>query len=190
MPLTTEQKKAQAVEIRECFDKAVSAVFVDYRGVDVETITELRARFRKAGIDYRVVKNNVIRKALVGSDFESNEDLNSQLTGMTGVAWSYEDPSTAAKILRDFRKEKKDILAKKNEPEKLVAKCATLDGNVMDGSAVETKLASMPGKDEIRAQLLAQLMAPMQNLVAQLNAPAQNMALVLDAYKRKQEEGA
>ena len=110
------------------------------------------------------------------------------LKGMTGVAWSYEDPSTAAKIIKDFRKDKKDVLAKKNEPEKLVPKGAVLSGEVMDGKAVETTLASLPGKDEIRAQLLATLMAPAQNLVAQLAAPGQNLAYVFDAIKRKQEE--
>jgi len=188
MPLSPSEKEALAVEIRESFEKAVATVFVDYRGVDVETITELRVKFRAAGIEYRVVKNNLIKKALVGTDLEGNEALEAHLKGMTGVAWSYEDPSTAAKILRDFRKDKKDVLAKKNEPEKLVPKCALLGGELMEGSKVETQLASLPGKDEIRAQLLATLMAPAQNLVAQLNAPASRMALVIEAIRRKQEE--
>ena len=187
MPLSTEEKEALVTTIRESFDKAVATVFLDYRGVDVETITELRARFRAAGIEYKVVKNNLVRKALAGTTLEGNEALESALKGMTGIAWSFEDPSTAAKVIRDFRKDKKDVLQKKNEPEKLLPKCAVLDGNVMAGNQVETALASMPGKDEIRAQLLATLMAPAQNLVAQLAAPGQNLALVLDAFKRKQE---
>jgi large subunit ribosomal protein L10 len=188
MPLTTEEKKAQVEELRASFDKAIATVFLDYRGVDVETITELRTKFRAAGIEYRVVKNNLIRKALEGTELAENEQLGAMLKGMTGVAWSYEDPSTAAKIIKDFRKDKKDVLAKKNEPEKLVPKGAVLSGEVMDGKAVETMLASLPGKDEIRAQLLATLMAPAQNLVAQLAAPGQNLAYVFDAIKRKQEE--
>lgn len=188
MPMSQEQKKAQADALRENFQRAISTVFVDYRGVDVETITELRTRFRAAGIEYKVVKNNLIRKALEGTDLPAAE-LDGHLTGMTGVAWSYEDPSTAAKVLKEFRKEKKDVLAKKDQPEKLVPKCAVLDGNVMDGKAVETTLASMPGKDEVRAMLLAQLLAPAQKLVMQLAAPAQNLAYVFDAIKRKQEEG-
>lgn len=190
MPLTLEEKQAQVTEIRDSFEKAISTVFLDFRGVDVETITELRVQFRAAGIEYKVIKNNLIRKALVGTELEGNDELSQHLKGMTGVAWSYEDPSTAAKVLKKFRSDHKETLAKKDEPEKLVPKCAVLDGNVMDGKAVETTLASMPGKDEIRAQLLATLMAPAQNLVAQLAAPAQNLAYVLDAIKRKQEEGA
>lgn len=189
MPLTTEQKKAQVEAIRESFEKAVSTVFVDFRGVDVETISALRVAFRKAGIEYRVIKNNLIRKALVGTPLEGNAQLDKSLAGMTGVAWSYEDPSAAAKVLRDFRKDKKDVLAKKDEPEKLVPKAALLDANVLSGAEVETTLASMPGKNELRAQLLATLLAPAQNLVAQLAAPGQNLAYALDAYRRKQEEG-
>jgi large subunit ribosomal protein L10 len=189
MPMTPTQKEAQATEVRESFAKAISAVLLDFRGVDVETITELRARFRAAGIEYRVVKNNLVRKALEGTDLETNDDLQAHLKGMTGIAWSYEDPSTAAKVIRDFRKDKKDILEKKDQPPRLIPKCALLDGNVMDGKAVETTLASMPGKDEIRAQLLAQLMAPAQSLVRQLQAPAQNLAYLFDAYQREKGDG-
>ena len=187
--MTQSDKEAQAIQVRESFEKAISTVFVDFRGVDVETITELRTRFRKAGIEYKVVKNNLVRKALEGTDLEGNDALQSHLKGMTGIAWSFEDPSTAAKILRDFRKDKKELLQKKDQPEKLLPKCALLDGKVMDGPQVETALASMPGKDEIRAQLLAQLLAPAQSLVRQLAAPAQNLAYLFDAYRRKQEEG-
>lgn len=187
MPLNPAEKKAQVQSIRESFEKAVSTVFLDFRGVDVATISELRVAFRKAGIEYRVIKNNLIRKALEGTPLEGNAELDKSLAGMTGVAWSFEDPSQAAKVIRDFRKDKKDILAKKDEPEKLLPKAALLDSNVLDGAQVETTLASMLGKDEIRAQLLATLLAPAQNLVAQLAAPGQNLAYVLDAIKRKQE---
>jgi large subunit ribosomal protein L10 len=189
MPMSPAEKKAHAEALRDNFQRAISTVFVDFRGVNVEMITELRVRFRKAGIEYKVVKNNLIRKALEGTDVPAAE-LDGHLKGMTGVAWSYEDPSTAAKVLRDFRKEHKEVLAKKDEPEKLVPKCAVLDGTVMDGKAVDSTLASMPGKDEVRSMLLAQLLAPAQSLVRQLAAPAQNLAYVFDAIKRKQEEGA
>ncbi len=190
MPMTLQEKEAQVGAIRESFEKAISTVLLDFRGVDVETITELRNQFRAAGIEYKVLKNNLIRKAIAGTDLENNEELAQHLKGMTGVAWSYEDPSTAAKVLKKFRKDHSDVLAKKDQPEKLVPKCGLLDGNVMTGKEVETTLASMPGKDEIRAQLLAQLLAPAQSLVRQLAAPAQNLAYVFDAIKRKQEEGA
>ena len=182
MPMNRESKQAQVEEVRARFDKMVAAVLLDFSGVDVETITDLRARFRKAGVEYKVVKNNLVRKALAGTDLESNDAFLAHLKGMTGIAWTYEDPSSAAKIVEAFRKEGDEQL-------KLTIKCGVLDGQVFDAEAVESQLAKLPGKDEVRSMLLAQLMAPAQKLVMQLNAPGQNMALVLEAYRRQQEEG-
>ena len=189
MPLTREEKQAQATQVRETWDKADSVVLVDFTGVDVETITSLRAEFRKAGVEYKVLKNNVVKKALDGTDIVANDNFLSHLKGATAFAWSFEDPSAAAKVIVQFRKDNADKLTPKNKPEKLIIKCGLLEGEVMDRNAVENTLAKLPGKNEIRAMLLAQLMAPAQNLVAQLNAPAQRMALVLDAKIRKEEEG-
>jgi large subunit ribosomal protein L10 len=186
MSLTREEKTAQAASVRESFDNASATVLVDFRGVNVEMITNLRARFRDAGVEYKVVKNNVVRKALEGSDLADNEEFTANLAGPTAIAWSFEDPSAAAKVIKNFRKEFTDVLQPKDEPEKFFVKCGLLEGQVLDAKRVEKELATLPGKDEIRASLLAQLMAPMQNLVGQINAPAQNLALVLDAYRRKE----
>lgn len=186
MRLTREDKAAQSVSVRESFANATATVLVDFRGVNVELITDLRARFRDAGVEYKVVKNNVVRKALEGSELADNDEFTAHLAGPTAIAWSFEDPSAAAKVIKNFRKEHTDILQPKDGNEKLVVKCGLLEGQVLDAKRVEKELASLPGKDEIRASLLAQLMAPMQNLVGQINAPAQNLALVLDAYRRKQ----
>jgi len=186
MSLTREEKTAQAAAVRESFDTATATVLVDFRGVNVELITDLRSRFRDAGVEYKVVKNNVIRKALEGSELANNEEFTANLVGPTAIAWSFEDPSAAAKVIKNFRKEFTDILQPKDEDEKLLVKCGLLEGQVLDRNRVEKELATLPGKDEIRASLLAQLMAPMQNLVGQINAPAQNLALVLDAYRRKE----
>ena len=187
MGLTREEKAAQVDSVRESFNSAVATVLVDFRGVNVELITDLRARFRDAGVEYRVIKNNVVRKAIEGTELADNEEFTANLVGPTAIAWTFEDPSAAAKVIKSFRKEHSDVLLPKDKPEKLVVKCGLLDGQVLDGKRVEKELATLPGKDEIRASLLAQLMAPMQNLVAQINAPAQNLALVLDAKRRKEE---
>lgn len=180
--MATRTEKAAVIDaVKENFDKAMAVVLVDFAGIDVQQITELRTRFRAAGVEYKVVKNRLIRKALEGSDVASDETLDQALKGMTGVAWSYEDPSAAAKIIKKFRKEA-------DENEKLEVKCGLLDSEVLTAERVENELASLPGKDELRAMLLAQLMAPMQQLVMQLNAPAQNLGYVFDAIKRKMEE--
>lgn len=182
MGLTREDKLAQATEVRSRFDRAVSTVLLDFSGVSVATITDLRARFRAAGVEYKVLKNNVVLKALEGNPLADDKSFTGQLKGQTGIAWSYEDPSAAAKIIKTFRKEG-DANAK------LQVKCGVVESKVFAGAQVEDQLASMPGKDEIRAQLLAQLLAPAQTMVRLLNTPGQSLALVLDAYKRKQEGG-
>lgn len=170
------EKVAKVAEVKERFDKAVSSVLVDFRGIDVGLITELREKFREKGVEYKVVKNTLVSKAIAGTELENT--LGEHLKGPTAIAWSYEDPSAAAKVIKEFRKGG-------DEQEKLTVKCGVLDTEVLDASRVETELASLPGKDELRAMLLAQLMAPAQNLVRQLQAPSHNMALVIEAYRRK-----
>jgi len=189
MPMTREDKQAQAASVRETWNKANSVVLLDFSGVDVDTITSLRAEFRKVGVEYKVVKNNVVKKALDGTAIVGNKQFLNHLKGPTAFAWSFEDASVAAKTILKFREDNAAKLSPKNLPEKLVIKCGLLDGEVMDRAAVENTLSKLPGKNEIRAMLLATMMAPAQNLVAQLNAPAQRMALVLDAKLRKEGEG-
>jgi len=180
--MSRQEKVAQAEELRGLCERAVSMVFVDFGTVSVETITDLRARFRKIGVDYKVVKNNVVRKAIEGTAL-GDAGLDSHLKGMTGIAFSFEDPSSAAKVITAFRKEG-------DAKERLTIKCGVLEGELLDAKQVEHTLATLPGKDEVRAMLLAQLQAPAQQLVRMLNAPGQNLALVLDAKRRKEEEGA
>lgn len=174
------EKQQEVADIRARFEKATTAVFVDFRGVNVEQLTNLRSEFRKAGVEYKVVKNTLVKIALKGTAFES-ADINAQLKGQTGIAWSFEDPSAAAKVIKSFR-------STNDANSKLNIKCGVVDAKVMPGPQVESVLATMPGKNELRAQLLATLQAPAQNLVRLLQAPGQNLAYLLDAHKRKQEE--
>jgi large subunit ribosomal protein L10 len=174
-------KQAEVALIRAKFEKATTAVILDFRGVNVEQLTHLRTEFRKVGVEYKVVKNTLVKIALRGTAFDSKE-LTSQLKGQTGIAWSFEDPSAAAKVIKTFR-------AVNDANGKLAVKCGVVDAKVMPGAQVESVLATMPGKNELRAMLLATLQAPAQNLVRLLQAPAQNLALVLDAQRRKQEGG-
>jgi large subunit ribosomal protein L10 len=175
-------KQEEVASIRQSFEKATTAVFLDFRGVNVDQITNLRTEFRKAGVEYRVVKNTLVKIALKGTAYES-ADLNAQLKGQTGIAWSYEDPSAAAKVIKTFR-------AVNDANQKLGIKCGVIDAKVMPGAQVESVLATMPGKNELRAMLLATLQAPAQNLVRLLQAPAQNLTYLLDARRRNLEEGS
>lgn len=174
---TRDGKTAVIGEVKGRFDKMTSAVFLDYKGITVEQATKLRAAFRKAGVEYKVVKNTLVRHALKDAGYVAQ--LDDVLVGMTGIAWSYEDPSAAAKVVKAFKKDEGDA------GERLKVKAGLIDGSVLDAKAVEDQLATMPGKDELRAKLLATFQAPLQNFVMLLNAPAQNFVYVLAAKERE-----
>ncbi len=167
-------KGVQVGEIKARFDKMTAAVFVDFKGMTVEHVTKLRAEFRKAGVDYRVVKNTLVKHALKDAPYK--QKLDDVLAGMTGIAWSYEDPSAAAKVVKAFRKDPAG--------EKLQIKAGLIEGSLLDAKGVEDQLASMPGKNELRAKLLATMQAPLQSFVALLAAPAQNFVYLLSAKER------
>src|SRR5580693_5290283 len=151
-------KDAQLGELRTRFDKMTAAVFLDFKGMTVEHVTKLRAEFRKAGVEYKVVKNTLVEHALKDAPYKAK--LGKALVGMTGIAWSYEDPSAAAKVVKAFKKDPAG--------EKLQIKAGLIDGSILDATGVSDQLASMPGKNELRATLLATMQAPLQQFLALL----------------------
>jgi large subunit ribosomal protein L10 len=167
------EKESAVGTLKTRFEKMTSVVLVDYQGLNVEQVTKLRNEFRKSGVEYRVVKNTLVKHAIKGKPWA--DSFGKTLRGMTGFAWSFEDPSAAAKVVKAFRK----------DHEKLKVKGGLVDGQLVAADAVETQLASMPGKNEVRAQLLATFAAPMQNLLQLLNAPAQNLVYLLKAKEEK-----
>jgi large subunit ribosomal protein L10 len=167
------QKLALASEVKDRFGRMTSVVLLDFKGLTVEAVTKLRNEFRKQGVEYRVVKNTLIKQAIKGQPWA--DAFGKTLVGMTGVAWSFEDPSAAAKVVKAFRK----------DHEKLKVKGGLVDGQLVPADKVETDLASMPGKDELRAQLLATMAAPLTQFVQLLQAPAQNFVYVLKAKEEK-----
>jgi large subunit ribosomal protein L10 len=171
------QKATLVQEIRDRFARMSSAVFLDYKGMTVAEVSRLRDLLRERKIDYRVVKNTLVRQALGNEPWVGR--LDDVLSGMTAVAWSFEEPSAAARAVKDFRKEN----------EKLKIKAGLLEGVILAPEAVESQLAALPSKDEARAMLLATLMAPAQRFVMLLNAPARNLVGVLAAKQRQAESG-
>ena len=180
MRATQEPKQEQIAAIRERFLRSTAAVLLGYRGLSSAQTTELRNQFRAAGVDFRVVKNSLVKLAVKDTKLD-NAVFKGALAGETAIAWTYEDASIAAKVIKAYRKD--ELNAKR-----LTIKCGVLENQVMAADRVETELASLPGKNEVRAMLLAQLMAPAQKLVMQLSAPAQNLAFALDARKRQLEQ--
>ena len=169
------QKDEQVKEIRSRFDRMSSAVFLDFTGMTVEQVTKMREAFRAKGIEYKVVKNTLVQKALADEKYIGK--LDDTLRGMTGIAWSFEEPSAAARLLKDLTREN----------DKLKIKGGVLEGDVLTAKAVEEQLATLPSKDEMRSQFLAQLHAPLASFVRLLNAPARDFVGVLAAKQRKDE---
>ena len=94
-----ERKKVVVGEIKDKFEKAKSAVVVNYRGLSVEDANQLRKNFREAGADYKIYKNNLVKLAIQGTEFET---LSADLTGPNAIAFGFEDPVVPAKIVKDF----------------------------------------------------------------------------------------
>src|SRR5580693_10763948 len=120
-------KNLQIGDIKARFDKMTAAVFLDFKGMTVENVTKLRAEFRKAGVEYKVVKNTLVEHALKDAPYKTK--LGKALVGMTGVAWSYEDPSAAAKVVKAFKKDPAG--------EKLQIKAGLIEGSFLDANGVE-----------------------------------------------------
>lgn len=178
MNANRREKEAEIGLLRDNFTRSSSMVVLDFKGIDVETVTALRVAFRKAGVTYRVAKNTLVKQALKGTALEGHKQFEGFLRGPTGIAFSFEDPTAAAKVVKEFRKGG-------DKQEKLGIKCGVLDTMVFEGKAVEEQLASMPGKDEVRAMFLATLNAPLVELLQLLQAPAQNVVYALKAQEEK-----
>lgn len=169
--------KAENIDlVRDRFGRMAVAVLSDYRGMKVKEANDLRDACRGAAVELRVVKNTILRVAARDTPYETA--IRPHIAGMTAVAWSYEDPAVAARVLTEY--------ARKNP--KVQVKCALLDGRVLDAQGVKA-LASMPGKNALRANLLATFMAPATRFAGTLLAAARGFVCVTDAMRRSLEEG-
>lgn len=164
-------KEATVEELRGKLSKVASLVVADYRGLTVPVVTGLRDQFRKAQCEYRIYKNTLIKRAIAGTPMEP---LSKLFEGTTAIIFSYESPSAPAKVATKFAK----------DSEKFKIKGAYFDGTVLDAKGVAS-LATMPGKDELRATLLATFMAPAQGLVRTLAAGPTNFMYLLAAQEKK-----
>jgi large subunit ribosomal protein L10 len=175
MAVSRAEKETELNELQTAFRQADTAVLVDYRGVTVPQVTELRRQIRAAGATYRVVKNTLAKRASAGTSLES---LQVHFSGTTAVVYTGKDPVALAKALTTFAKTTPTISIK----------AAVVQGRAVAPTAV-TDLASLPGRPELYAKLLFVLQAPMQQLVTVLSAVPRDLVNVLSAYERKQSEG-
>ena len=145
-----EEKKKVVEEITNHFRESQSTVLVDYRGLDVAQLTQLRKELREANVEYKVYKNTLARRAVSQVDLDG---LKETLVGPTAVAFSKEDVVAPAKILKNFAKEN----------EALEIKGGVIEGKIATVEQIE-ELASLPDYNGLVSMLLSVLQAPMRNL--------------------------
>lgn len=173
--MSTRSERTQAVEALEKeFKQACGIYLTDINRISVEKITKLRVNFRKKDIRYVVVKNTL---AKIACERSGKKDLVPYLKGAVGVALARRESMAPSKIIRDFQKENKDLLP---------IRIAYVDGTVFGGEAA-LKLADIPPREALLAQLLCCLQAPVANAAGCLNAVLVKFAATMEGLKHKRE---
>lgn len=167
-------EKAEIIaSVAEKLDNATGLYLLDYKGITVEEVNELRREFRKSNVEYRVVKNTLARLAI--DRVQKYEKIKDYLVGMTGLAITKDDPVAPAKVIKKFR----------DKFNKLELKACYIENSFYEGSRLE-ELANLPSKPEIIAAIIGSLHSPISGVVGAINAVMRDLVGVLDAYIRKQ----
>ncbi len=169
-------EKVEEVErLKGVLTGAAGIYLTDFRGINVEKMNDLRLRFREAGVEYTIVKNNLLKRAAADAGLEGWVD---DLVGPTAMAVGQEDPVAPAKVIKGFQDDNRragDFLEFK--------------GGLLQGEAIEIstfkRLATLPGHDELIARLLFMLTYPMRGLVTVLSAVPGKLVYALDDLRKK-----
>ena len=155
MPIGLKEKQAIVAEVNETAQAALSAVMADYRGVTVDAMTQLRKLARESGVQVRVIRNTLAKRAFEGTELEC---MNEALTGPCIVAFAMEDPGASARLFKDFAKEQ----------EAFEIKALSVGGKLLPAEQIDA-LAKLPTRDEALALLMAVMQAPVTKLVRTMN---------------------
>ena len=173
MPLSLSEKKVVVAEVAEVAKNASSAVAAEYRGLNVAEMTELRRQARAAGVYVRVVPNNLAKRAVESTDFEC---LREGLKGPLVLAFARDDPGSAARIVRDYRRTN----------QKLEVRLVAFGGKLVDPAEIDT-VANLPTWEEAIARLMAVLKAPVTRLARTLAEPHARLVRAMDAVRQQKE---
>jgi large subunit ribosomal protein L10 len=171
MAVSRASKDATLSSMSARLAKAPMVVIADYRGTTVKDITAFRSSLKKAGLHYQVVKNTLARRALQGTPMEG---FAKSVGGMAGWVFSTEDAIASAKVIRDIGRNFKTI----------EIKGGWFDGTVLDAAAV-AKVAELPSKEELQAQLLATIQEAPTKVVRVLQAPGRDLLYLLQNFANK-----
>ena len=174
MALNLEAKKAVIEQVNAVAMKAISVGAAEYRGLNVEQMTNLRNSAIEADVSLRVVKNTLAKRALAETGCEC---ITPVLSGPVILGFSQEDPGAVARVFRDFIKDNED----------LVVKGLGVSGEFVDADQLK-RIASLPTKDQAISMLMAVMKLPIEKLARTLAAPNVKLVQTLSAYKIKLEQ--
>ncbi|MFW6053072.1 MAG: 50S ribosomal protein L10 [Desulfosalsimonas sp.] len=171
--LTLSQKQQLVSELRDKFDQKKILILVDYKGLNVQKINELRAKLREAGVEFRVVKNTMLIRAARDTDVDL---IREHFEGPSAVALSYEDPVVPAKALSQFAKDNG----------KLQIKAGVMNGTALDFEEIK-RLAELPSREVLLGQVFGTMNAVPRGLVRALSNVPERLLYALQAIKDQKE---
>jgi ribosomal protein L10 len=174
--MNRDQKQSFVDDFKERVGKAPVFYLTDFTGLSVKDMTQLRMRLRESGAEYLVAKNRLMIRALTDTEIP---DITEHLQGPTGVVLGYEGPVSSAKVLTEFAKDHGD---------RPVFKIGVLDNKILEPSEI-ARLAKLPPREQLLAQLAGALEGPMAALVGVLEGKVQEMAGILESLRQQREEG-
>jgi len=176
MALRLEDKKAIVAEVNEAAGSALSAVIADYRGVTVGQMTGLRKQAREQGVYLRVVRNTLARRAVKDTEFEC---LTEVLVGPTIIAFSKEEPGSAARVLKEFAKEN----------EGFQVKALSVGGELLGADQID-RLAKLPTRDQAISILMSVMIAPVTKLARTFNEVPSKITRAVAAVRDQKKDAA
>ena len=170
--MTRSEKETVIAEVADKVSRASALYFADFTGLTVAEASELRREFRKSGIEYKVVKNTLIRKALERvTGFDSVQE---KLVGPTAIAFSYDDAIAPAKVMKKFSE----------KTGKVSLKVAVVEHQVFEGSKLG-ELALLPTRTDLIASILGSIQAPMAGVVGAIGALMRELVGVVGAIEKQ-----